>query len=59
MLAILAPETGDANVPVTVFPVFFGPGQLSSSVSWDKYEPIDYDSVHSQIGLVCPLVSLG
>jgi len=32
MLTIFTPETGDTDVPITVFPVLFGPGQLSSSV---------------------------
>jgi len=34
MLAVFTPEIGDADVPIAVFPIFFGPGQMSSSVSW-------------------------
>jgi len=34
MLAVFTPEIGDADIPITVFPVFFGLGQMSSSVNW-------------------------
>jgi len=33
MLAKFTPEAADTDVPITIFPIFFGPGQLSSSVS--------------------------
>jgi len=57
MLAVFTPETGDADVPIAVFPVFFGPGQMSSSLSWTCTPQLN-TSQYTQISLDCPFVNL-
>ncbi len=45
MLTIFTPETGDADVPITVFPIFFGPGQMSSSVLIGQNQIREYEGL--------------